>query len=217
MTKKILSLTGLCLFLFAAAGLAKADEIYTLFASGGTTPYGTVNIHQVSATEVQVTETLVSGERFAAASAGGDILGFDLTGTGTFTISNINDTTDFAQDTSSSTGYVFPSQTSPGTKTGNPFTYAIECITCQGGSSTNPSGPVVFDVSDPSGISYLNFTPEGNGYYFAADIWNQSTFDIGANSFKTTPPVPEPSSLLLLGTGLAALAGTMKLKLFGRV
>jgi hypothetical protein len=43
-----------------------------------------------------------------------------------------------------------------------------------------------------------------------------STDDVGLRIYDPPPPVPEPSSLVLMGTGILAAAGTLRRKVFGR-
>jgi hypothetical protein len=231
MSKKTVYFFLLCVFGFASASVAKADAVYYLTVWGGggtpspssgtlcgaTTCFGDVVLKDLSSTEIQVKVTLASGEVFSNSAMNGHtpsdsstVFAFDLSGTGTFSISGI--TTDFAQ--SASTLITAPSLTSPPSSTDD-FHDAIDCTTCSGGNLSNPGGPLIFDVTNTGGITDSDFTAEGNGYYFAADIFSTGfTGDVGDGGLhSSTPPVPEPSSLLLLGTGLAVLAGAMKRKL----
>ena len=78
--------------------------------------------------------------------------------------------------------------------------------------SNNP-GPLVFDItSSSSDISYLNLVTNSDGNYFAADIQNSDggTGEAALNGGPATPTTPEPSSMLLPGTGLVSAAGMLR-------
>jgi hypothetical protein len=81
-----------------------------------------------------------------------------------------------------------------------------------------PSGdPIYWDENDGSSIGYSSADgPIGvfdcNPGYVGCDSSGGETFTLTNTS---TPPVPEPSSLLLLGTGLAGFATMVRRKLRG--
>lgn len=202
----------LCLTLWAATGVARADTMsYTLTVDGctggcGTGPYGTVTLTQ-SGSNVNVTETLDSGYYFLNSGAG-QPLAFNLSTAGTIT--NVQLLAYFAAG-GTATASTFGS-----------FTDSIQCTTaCGSGSSNSFNIPqsLTFTVD---GVTVSDFIANADGYFFASDVaqavnvngvWTIiSTGNVGANGPSTPPVIPEPPSLLLLGTGLAALAGMMKLK-----
>ena len=222
MRKQIVGLFCLCVFGLLAAGVGSADTIL-LNVSGCTAgcgpdnPFATVTLTQFgsgTSAYVQVDESLGPNEVFSI-SAGKEALEFNVEGAGTISITNINDTTDFGVVAGPYTAAPF------GT-----FLDAVGCTTCSGGSSNNDAGPLMFDVSSASGVTIADFDnlstlpPGGTQAYFASDIayinpitGATSTGDVGATSFTQTPVIPEPPSLVLLGTGLLLLAGAFKAKM----
>jgi len=61
---------------------------------------------------------------------------------------------------------------------------------------------VVFTTSNPTLLAYLS-----NGNTFRIGIDPDCQFSAGSITVETTAPVPEPATVLLLGSGLLALAG----------
>jgi hypothetical protein len=179
------------------------------FCSGtcGTAPFGTVTATDIGAGEVQVTIALKAGEDFAKTGAGGgNTLLWSLSGTPTLT--------DFTSVASNNQPVALASTTAGSIMADGSGTwqYAVDCPTCGNGESAPTLlSPITFDISS-TGLSTANFVQNGNGLFFAADISgiNGNTGVVGAPTGMNA--VPEPSSIVLLFTGLALVAVTSRLR-----
>lgn len=206
--KRALVLSSLAMFLGVATASAHADTIFSLTdvacSSGcNVTPAGTVDLKQNGTNDVLVTVTLTPDYSFRDASdSNHHALVFDLSGVSDVSVKNLSDNFSFDG---------LGSYKDSGL--GSNFQYALEY------NSDTHTETLSFDLIG-TGLTPSSFISNGT-VYFGVDVLGldaaagiNQTGNIGAyGPGTTTSPVPEPSTLLLFGTGLTSIGGLLRRKL----
>jgi hypothetical protein len=207
-SKTLLVAVACALLAAGATPAARADMIYNLTfdsCTGGCGPqasFGTIDLHAVNPTTMQITVSLLNGNKFVT------------TGSHTGFAFNL-------QGSNATLGTLPTNWVNGGSPVAEPalgvFSNGIDCThgntnNNRGCAGSNPwGGTLQFDVSQASGLTYSDFVGNSNGFFFAADIISGTTGLTGL--VGSTGPVPEPSSLLLVGSGLVGVTWSLRRKL----
>ena len=157
----------------------------------GTPPFGTVTVTQ-SGANVDITVALAAGYSFVETGAGDDLV-FKFNATG-IVLGDITVDPHLPQTLVGAQGSF------NGDGTGN-FGFGIDCTNCKNGGAGAFTGNITFHIAN---ATIAEVTASNNlGNIFVADVLAPNG-NTGPVDVTGTPSVPEPSTLLLLGSGFAA-------------
>ena len=95
-------------------------------------------------------------------------------------------------------------------------TLIAAAVTASDGSYAFASlGPGSYSIREVLPLKWRLTQPAPGGSYSFLALSGQNTFNDNFGNTQSPPPAPEPSSLLLLGTGLAGMVGAARRKLIG--
>jgi len=208
-----LSLLALCLTL--AAVPAMAQTVYSNGATNGNTDAWTINFGFIVSDTFNVTNsgTTITGGSFAMWLFPGDTLTsaeLSITSGENGGTSYFDQTVNFTQGTCVTNGFGFNLCSENTTFSGPTLNSGTYWLNLQ--NATVPSGdPIYWDEN--SGPSQASENSVGSIPSESFTVLGSTTTSTTSTT-STTTSVPEPSSIMLFGSGILGLAGVLRRKLF---
>lgn len=213
--QKVFCLLGIACALLCAPA-AHADTIFSLNNSACSSgcsvlPAGTVTLHQDGLNSVIVTVQLTTDYSFRnAPDTNHQGFAFNLFGVTGVTLASLSDGPTSQTFSLSGPGHYKDAGLGY-------FNYALNCTTCAKGATSTPTQKLTFDLTG-KGLTTSSFISNELNY-FGVDVVGLDkaagiglTGNIGAPGpgDPTGSPVPEPSSIYLMGTGVAGIVGAYR-------
>ncbi len=200
-----------CAFLTPSTAFADSFSLTIDHCTGGcgSAPFGTITLTQGgNGSTVHFVISLNDGHKFVKTGQPGSTIAFNIIGNPTISLQNAT-LANWSLDSASAGSLKFDGF-------GN-FEYSINCCNNQNGGSHAQAGPVSFDIVNTGGnltpASFQELSSGGSpSVIFAVDLLsgiNGNTGPVGSGSCtdcNQINAVPEPGSLLLVGSGFSAFA-----------
>ncbi len=216
MKMRIASLSLLALCLTLAAVPAMAQTVYSNGPINGNTDAWTINFGFVVSDTFNVTGTsTITGGSFGMWLFEGDTLTsaeLSITSGENSGTTYYNQTVNFTQSGCSTNGFGFNVCTESTTFNGPTLNSGTYWLNLQNASV--PSGdPIYWDENSGPSSASENTVGSIPSESFTV-LGSTSTTTTTSTSTSTTTSVPEPSSIMLFGSGILGLAGVLRRKLF---